>query len=162
MDGNEIDFPLLPTIEEESLNENNQGVSKLDDAFSQGEAAVSVVTGGPPRAVSTTSTEGTSNQVTIPVPGNQGSTIACIRVRTPRHMRNTPVQSSQSSLSKLMHFMLVCAKTESRVDQRRRQDKEDLENCHCGEREEAEDQHRQEREEAEEKCRHRMECQLQN
>ena len=69
MDGNEIDFPLLPTIEEESLNENNQGVSKLDDAFSQGGVTVSVPTGGTPRAAGMTPNKVVPTEAAMPVPG---------------------------------------------------------------------------------------------
>ena len=43
--------------EDESVNENNQGLAESDDAVSQGGAAVSVPTGGTPRAAGTMSTE---------------------------------------------------------------------------------------------------------
>ena len=103
-----------------------------------------------------------STEATTPVLGTQSRSIAGIHVRTPRHARSTPVQSGQSSLSDLMQFMLVHVDTESRLEQRKRQDREDVEDRCRREREEAEDHHRREREEAEERRERRMERQLQN
>ena len=118
--------------------------------------------GGTPRAVGNTSNEVVSTEARTPVPCTDTNTTAGICMRTPRPARSTHVQSTQPSLSDLMQFMLVHADTESRLEQRRRQDREDQEDRRRREREEAEDRHRWEREEAEERREHRMERQFQN
>ncbi len=143
------------------MNENNQGLAETDDAVTEGGGAGCVQSGGTPSAVGNSSNEVVTTEVRTPVPGT-GNTIAGIRVRTPRQARSTHVQSNQPSLSDLMQVMLVRADTESRLEQRRRQDREDQEDRRRREREEAEDRHRREREEAEERRERRMERQFQN
>ena len=162
VDGSKGDVPILPTMEDESVNENNQGLAESDDAVSQGGVAGSMPTGRTPSADGNALNEIVLTEATMPVLGTQSSSTAGIRVRTPRHARSTPVQSGQSSLSDLMQFMLVRADTESTFEQRRRQEREDVEDRRRREREEAEDHHRREREEAEERRERRMERQLQN
>ena len=161
-DGDQPIVPILPPLEDESAIENHQGLAGTDDVVIQGGAAGSVQSGGTPRAVGNTSNEVLSTEARTPIPGAEATAIAGIRVRTPRQARSTHVQSTQPSLSDLMQFMLVRADTESRLEQRRRQDREDQEDRRRREREEAEDRHRREREEAEERRERRMERQFQN
>ena len=162
VDGSEGDVPILLPLEDESDTKNNQGLAETNDAVIQGGGAGSVQSGGTPRAVGNTSNEVVSTEVRTPVPGTDTNTIAGICVRTPRQARSTHVQSTQPSLTDLMQFMLVRADTESRLEQRRRQDREDQEDRRRREREEAEDRHRREREEAKERRERRMERQFQN
>jgi hypothetical protein len=69
--------------------------------------------------------------------GNPSSeaSIEGVRIGTPRNTRTTGTPSQSSNFSELMQFMLMRANSENRTEQRRHQEREELEERRCHERE---------------------------
>ena len=103
--------------------------------------------------------------------GNRSAeaSIAGVRVRIPRNTRTAGTPSPSSNFSELMQFIVMRADSESRIEQRRREECVELEERRRREREEVEERNRREeemrrreRQEAEERRERRLERQLQN
>jgi hypothetical protein len=94
-------------------------------------------------------------------PSSEAS-MAGIRIRTPRNTRTAGTSSQSSNFSELMQFMLMRAESENRMEQQRRQEREEIEERRRREREEQEERNRRERQDAEERRERRLERQLQS